>query len=60
MTAGDFSFNTIFGIESDGMISFPVISYIVWIVFIIIMPILFANMLVSYNIVTFTWTELVS
>ena len=50
MTAGDFSFNTIFGLESDGMISFPAISYIVWILFIVVMPILFTNMLVSEDI----------
>ena len=50
MTAGDFSFNTIFGLESDGMISFPTISYIVWILFIVVMPILFTNMLVSDDI----------
>ena len=49
MTAGDFSFNTILGFESDGMISFPVISYIAWILFIIVMPILFTNLLVSKN-----------
>lgn len=50
MTAGDFSFNTIFGLESDGMISFPAISYILWILFIVVMPILFTNMLVSEDI----------
>ena len=50
MTAGDFSFNTIFGLESDGMISFPTISYIMWILFIVVMPILFTNMLVSEDI----------
>ena len=49
MTAGDFSFNTILGFESDGMISFPTISYIAWILFIIVMPILFTNLLVSKN-----------
>ena len=51
MTAGDFSFNTIFGLESDGMISFPTISYILWILFIVVMPILFTNMLVSEDII---------
>ena len=47
MMAGDFSFNTILGFESDGMISFPIISYILWILFLIVMPILFINTLVS-------------
>jgi transient receptor potential cation channel subfamily A protein 1 len=47
MTAGDFSFNTILGFEEDGLVSFPAISYIVWLLFLIVMPILFSNLLVS-------------
>ena len=43
MTAGHFSFDTIFGLESGVMISFAAISYIVWIVFIVVMPILFTK-----------------
>ena len=50
MTAGDFSFNTILGFESDGTVSFPAISYIVWLLFLIVMPILFSNLLVSEKI----------
>ena len=52
MTAGDFSFDTIFRLspsgesESDKEILFPIISIILWIIFLIIIPILFINMLV--------------
>jgi len=53
MTAGDFSFDTVFrrspSGESEGAqeILFPPISYILWIIFVILMPVLFTNMLVS-------------
>ena len=52
MTAGDFDFNTIFRLspsgesESENEILFPIISYLLWITFLIIVPILFINMLV--------------
>ena len=52
MTAGDFDFGGTFRLdpsgESDGAeeIPFPPISYIVWLLFVIIMPILLINMLV--------------
>jgi len=53
MTAGDFSFDTVFrrspsgGSESIQEIKFPPISHILWIIFVILMPVLFTNMLVS-------------
>ena len=52
MTAGDFSFDTIFRLspsgesEHDKEILFPIISIILWIILLIIMPLLFINMLV--------------
>ena len=52
MTAGEFDFNSIFRQDPTGHsddaeeIPFPPISYIMWIVFVILMPILLANMLV--------------
>ena len=52
MTAGDFSLDTIFRLSPSGEseeekeILFPIISYLLWIVFLIIIPILFINMLV--------------
>ncbi len=55
MTTGEFEFDTIFrqdpAGESDDAeeIPFRTISYILWIVFVIIMPILLTNMLVRYN-----------
>lgn len=53
MTAGDFEFDEIFRMslsgeeENAGTIPFPPISYLLWIIFVIIMPILFINMLVN-------------
>ena len=53
MTAGDFEFDEIFRMslsteeENAGTILFPPISYLLWIIFVIIMPILFINMLVN-------------
>ena len=52
MTAGDFSFDTVFRLSPSGEsedhdeILFPVISYFLWIILLIIMPLLFINMLV--------------
>ena len=52
MTAGDFDFDSIFrqdptgGSDNAEEIPFPPISYVLWIVFVIIMPILLTNMLV--------------
>ena len=52
MTAGDFSLDTIFRLSPSGEseeekeILFPIISIILWIIFLIIMPLLFINMLV--------------
>ena len=57
MTAGDFEFDSIFrqdpAGESDDAeeIFYREISYILWIVFIILMPILLTNMLVNHNAV---------
>ena len=57
MTAGDFSFDTVFRrspsgeTESAQEIQFPPISYILWIIFVILMPILFTNMLVNTHAV---------
>ena len=54
MTAGDFSFDTVFckspsGESEDAQdILFPPILYILWII-VILMPILFTNMLVNIN-----------
>ena len=53
MTAGDFSFDTVFRHSPSGEsenakdILFPSISYILWIIFVILMPVLFTNMLVN-------------
>ena len=52
MTAGDFDFDSIFRLDPTGgsddakEIPFPPISYMLWIVFVLIMPILLTNMLV--------------
>ena len=54
MTAGDFSFDTVFRQSPSGEsedaeeILFPIISYLLWIIFLIIMPILFINLLVRF------------
>ena len=50
MIAGDIDFDAIFP-SSEGenaeRILFPIISYLLWIIFVIIMPVLFINMLVN-------------
>ena len=49
MTIGEFEYDSIFGhnIESRFLLtSFPVVAYILWIIFLIIMPILLTNLLV--------------
>ena len=52
MTTGEFEFDTIFRQNPTGLsdsaeeIPFPPVSYILWILFVIIMPILLTNMLV--------------
>ena len=56
MTTGELDYESIFHYSSGGSaqdelvsdIPFPVISFILWIVFLILMPILLANMLVRY------------
>ena len=56
MTAGDFSFDTVFRLSPSGEsedhdeILFPVISYFLWIILLIIMPLLFINMLVRSRV----------
>ena len=53
MTTGEFDFDSIFrqdptgGSDDAEEIPFPQISYILWIVFVILMPILLTNMLVN-------------
>ena len=57
MTTGEFDYDTLFrqfpGGAQDGdttaEIPFPVISFILWIIFLILMPILLTNLLVSMN-----------
>lgn len=57
MAAGDFNFDTVFRLSPSGAsestqeILFPPISYILWIIFVILMPILFTNMLVNMHTV---------
>ena len=57
MTTGEFDYNGIFRLaptethETYAEIPFPTVSYILWILFIILMPILLTNMLVC-SIVT--------
>ena len=52
MTAGDFDFGSIFRLDPAGgsddaeEVPFPPVSYLLWIVFVIVMPILLINMLV--------------
>ena len=54
MTTGELDFENIFGFSSGGVapdeftsdVPFPAISFILWIMFLILMPILLANMLV--------------
>ena len=58
MTAGDFSFDTVFHLspsresEDAEKILFPIISYLLWIIFLIIMPILFIILLLRFIIMT--------
>ena len=50
MTAGDFSFDSVFAPSQesgDAEVMFVYSTVILWIIFLIIMPILFVNMLVS-------------
>ena len=57
MTAGEINYDGIFRLSlseegnEERELAFLPVAYIIWIPFIIIMPILFANMLVSYNFV---------
>ena len=52
MSTGEFDFDTIFRQDPAGEragaeeIPFPAVSYILWIVFVILMPVLLTNMLV--------------
>ena len=47
MTTGEFEYATVFRQNEDGVeIAFPSISYVLWVVFIILMPILLTNLLV--------------
>ena len=47
MTAGDFSFDSVFAPSGDAEeVTFIYSTVILWIIFLIIMPILFVNMLV--------------
>ena len=59
MTTGEFEFDDIFqqtpgGVmsleEIPGPIPFPIVSYILWIIFLILMPILLTNLLVWENL----------
>ena len=58
MTAGNFNFDAVFRLSPSGAsesaqeILFPPISYILWIIFVILMPLLFTNMLVNMHTVT--------
>lgn len=50
MTTGEFDFEGIFRVSNEGPeedLDFPYVTYILWIIFIIVMPILLTNMLVS-------------
>ena len=50
MTTGEFEYDSIFGHNNENrnlLTSFPVVAYILWIIFLIIMPILLTNLLVS-------------
>ena len=51
MTIGEFEYDTIFAnsVESENQLSsFPIVAFILWIIFLILMPILLTNLLVSY------------
>lgn len=54
MTTGEFEFDTIFineqDLADDGLeLLFPTLTSILWIIFIVTMPILFNNLLVCYS-----------
>ena len=54
MTTGEFEFDTIFineqDLVNDGLVLlFPTLTAIIWVIFIVTMPILFNNLLVCYN-----------
>lgn len=57
MTTGELDYESIFRQSSDASedevpgLPFPEISYILWIVFIVVMPILLSNLLVSFTLV---------
>jgi len=44
MTTGEFEFDTIF---FENALDFAAVSYILWIVFVVLMPVLLTNLLVS-------------
>ena len=49
MAIGEFEYDSIFGHSNDSssmLTSFPEVAYILWIVFLIVMPILLTNLLV--------------
>ncbi len=46
MVGGDFSFDDVFSLSDNSRV-----SYLVWIMFIIVMPVLLSSMLVSYSYV---------
>ena len=55
MTTGEFEFDTIFintqELVDEGIMLFlPDLTVIIWVIFIIVMPILFGNLLVSISI----------
>ena len=47
MITGEFEFDAIFLNNSSDTIPYPLTTYLLWIVFVILMPILFNNLLVS-------------
>ena len=49
MTVGEFETDPIFFSDpSDSVLSYPTVTYILWVLFLIIMPVLLQNLLVSY------------
>ena len=54
MTIGEFEYDNIFGHSNDSsrlLTSFPEVAYILWIVFLIVMPILVTNLLVREGMI---------
>ena len=50
MATGEFEYDSIFGHNNENrnlLTSFPEVAYILWIIFLIVMPILLTNLLVS-------------